>query len=543
MGYRTSIKNINSVGHLIEGNVYTFLEQSVSSDEMLATNIEFLDKLIRRTPEQFYMSGNYWRRIEYELEYLRHEWHEVRNEWEEVRHYWGKYRNGFKNVNNNSEQFLSSNERLPSYLQVISKLFSRCAVKSILLPGFDHENQINSLLTSEDVLKKIVQIHPGDTALILQFEEQFYKEDIAILNVFSKFDTALYQMDNWPGVFLWNNDDSIFLPIIKENELYEIFKVIRYEKNSFNYLRERFKRKNKPKNYAYLFHMSDLHFGNKLAEKRTTRVVRILEDQISKLEDDAVIIPIITGDLMESPNSSNKQNYQLFSDLLISKGFEKPIYTLGNHDVNTKGILRLLTKLKAVISSLSNSSKIEIFEKLKLAIIKFDSNTGGELAQGKIGEDQLMEIGNEIDAIKDNDSYTYIALLHHHPMEIENPSWRAKEWYESLLGSKNFEKTMRLVDADLFLEWIKKRGIKYILHGHKHIPKIQKHDNVTVIAAGSTTGSVKHQEKGKTFLSYNLIKYDIDNQQPVSVSIIAEEIIGAGTKNILLHQIKDYPCD
>jgi hypothetical protein len=36
---------------------------------------------------------------------------------------------------------------------------------------------------------------------------------------------------------------------------------------------------------------------------------------------------------------------------------------------------------------------------------------------------------------------------------------------------------------------------------------------------------------------YNLIKYDIDKRQPVSVSIIAEEIIGAGTKNMLLHLI------
>lgn len=125
----------------------------------------------------------------------------------------------------------------------------------------------------------------------------------------------------------------------------------------------------------------------------------------------------------------------------------------------------------------------------------------------------------------------------HHPLEIENPKWYAKDWYESLLGTKGFEKTMKLVDADLFLEWIEKREIKYVLHGHKHIPKIQKHKDITVVASGSSTGSVKHQEKGKTYLSYNLIKYDIDAQQPVSISIIAEEIIGAGTKNMLLHLI------
>ncbi|MCY1130411.1 metallophosphoesterase [Bacteroides fragilis] len=373
--------------------------------------------------------------------------------------------------------------------------------------------------------------------MILQFEEQFNKEDKAVLNVFSKFDKALYQIDNWPGVFLWNKDDALFLPINEEKELYDIFKIIRYEDNSFNYLRDQIGRKGKKKKYAYLFHMSDLHFGNKLAEKRTMRVVRILEDQISKIEENATIIPIISGDLMQSPKSSSKQSYIQFSELLLSKGFERPIHVLGNHDVDISGIMKLLTNQKAIISSLSNTSRIEIYEELKLAIIKFDSNTGGELAQGKIGQDQLMEIGNEIDSIKNKDSYTFIALLHHHPVEIENPSWYAREWYEALLGTKLFERTMKLVDADLFLEWIQNRGIKYILHGHKHIPNIKEHEDITIVAAGSTTGSVKHQDKGKTYLSYNLIKYDVEAKQPVSIAIVAEEIIGAGTKNILLHLI------
>ena len=58
-----------------------------------------------------------------------------------------------------------------------------------------------------------------------------------------------------------------------------------------------------------------------------------------------------------------------------------------------------------------------------------------------------------------------------------------------------------------------------------------------MIAAGSATGSIKHKDKGKTYLSYNVIKYDIENKQPVSISVIAEEILGAGTKNMLLHMI------
>ena len=146
-----------------------------------------------------------------------------------------------------------------------------------------------------------------------------------------------------------------------------------------------------------------------------------------------------------------------------------------------------------------------------------------------------MNVGNEIDAIPEKDKLNFIALLHHHPKEIENPDWYAKDWYEAFLGKNNFEKTMKLVDADLFLQWIEKRGIKLILHGHKHIPKIHKHNDITIIAAGSSTGKVRHKEDGKTFLTYNLIKYDIVNKRPVSCSIIAEEILGSGTKNMLLH--------
>ena len=202
MGYRTTIKNINSIGHLIEGNVYTFLQQSISSEEMLITNIELLDELIKRTSEQFYMSDEYWRYLYRNLHYLRREWDDVRSELEYIQ--------------TNFEEFVCKqafNERILGYLERISRLFSQCEVKSILLPGFDYQNPINSLLTDKRTLREIVEIHPGNTALILQLKEQFNREDTAILNIFPNFDKALYQIENWPGIFLWNTRDSLFLPI------------------------------------------------------------------------------------------------------------------------------------------------------------------------------------------------------------------------------------------------------------------------------------------------------------------------------------------
>ena len=532
MGYRTTIKNINSIGHLIEGNVDTFFQQTISSNEMESINIELLEQLIMRTAEQFFMSEKYRHNLDEDFYYLRREWGNIYHEWKIVKKY-------FKNTKHQKEssEFLIGKAKILNYLHVISKILSRCKIKSILLPGFDYNNPINSLLTDENVLQKIVKIHPGDTALILQLNDFFSRDDLSVLNVFPNFDKALYQIDNWPGVFLWNKYDSLFLPVNCEEEIYDIFELIRYETNPFGLLRDRIERRSRKKNYAYLFHMSDLHFGNELAEKRMPRVVKLLEEQVGKLEEDAPIIPIITGDIMDSPESSNKKCYDRFSDDLRSRGFKKPLVVLGNHDVGKKGIFGFQKRQKAIISSLSKGSMIEVFEELKLVIIKFDSNEGGILARGEIGNDQLVEAGKEIDLIKNKDSYTYIALLHHHPMEIENPKWYAPEWYEAIFGYAVYETVMKLTDADSFLKWIHERKIKYVLHGHKHIPKIQKHDDATIVAAGSTTGSIKHKCKGHTYMSYNLIKYDIDTKKPVSVTIIAEEVVGTGAKNILIHPI------
>lgn len=522
---KISIQNVNSIGHLIEGNIYTFLQQSVASSEMLNANIQFLDQLIKRISGHFHAPKNHWTTIEEGVMTLKERWNEIREEWNKL------------SKINNLESFLKNNKTLLDGLDHVSSLFSQFKVNSILLPGFDRDNPVNSLLTNEKTPEKILEPHPANTALILQFEESFNKEDRSLLHVFSNFEKALYHINDWPGVFLWNKDESIFLPIKDESELHEIFNVVRYEHDAFTFLRDRFERKHEQRQYAYLFHLSDFHFGNKLAQKRIKRVKTILKDQIDNLEGNSVLIPIITGDLMESPGKLNKKSYLKFSGRLKSMGFKKPVHVLGNHDVAKNGLFRFLGKKKSVLSSLTNTSKIKIYKELKLAIVKFDSNIGGKFAQGKIGKHQLAELDREIDEIEDKDSYTFIGMLHHHPLEFENPAWYEADWYESLLGTKYYETSMKLVDADLFLDWIHKRGIKYIFHGHKHIPTIQKHHDITIVGAGSTTGCVNHQDKGKTYLTYNLIKYDVEAKKPIFVSIIAEETIGAGTRNMLLHLV------
>jgi hypothetical protein len=522
MGFRFSIKNANAVGHLVEGNVLTFLEESARSGEMLRPNIEFIDKLITRTHEDFYTSEVFWRQLYPKIEWLRDTWKDVRAEFERL-----------CIADINEQEFLRSS-RLLGFLGALSRVLSRCRIKTLLLPGFKN-TQLDRLMTERHILHDLVRIHPGDSALILQLKESISERETPILNVFQKFENAYENIDLWPGVLLWNNDDSLFLKVENEHDLYNIYNILRYEKNSFNYLKNNYVRRKENKAYAYFFHLSDLHFGNLESNRRKLRLTKILENHLAKLDHCSTAIPIITGDLMDSPSDSNKNTYFEFCELIKSKGFENPLHILGNHDVDTSGIFKRLTKQKAVISSLSNTNSIVRFEELDLAFICFNSNTGGNIAQGEIGSDQLMNVGNEIDSIDGNEKLSLIALLHHHPKSIDNPEWYAKEWYESLFGKNTFEKTMKLVDADIFLQWLENRGVKMLLHGHKHIPKIHKHNSITIVSSGSSTGKVKHVEKGKTFLTYNVIKYDIENKKPVSCSIIAEEILGSGPKNMLLH--------
>ncbi len=522
MGYSFSFKNANAVGHLVEGNIYTFLDQTLSSATFYQPNIEFLHRLIVRTEEDFFTSEFYWRHQFQDLMALRDEWKDMERIFEQSR-----------NGNSDSDKW-QNRRRLLNYLYKVSKLLSRCRIKTFLIPGLNNAS-INDAFYSRMMLRDLVRIHPGDSALILQLKERIPVKGISILNAFSKFETAYNKIEQWPGVLIWNENDSLFIPVKYTDDLYRIYDILRFEKESFAYLKKEFADKFKENKYAYIFHLSDLHFGSKIAERSKLRTIKILEKQLNELEDASIALPLITGDLMDSPSETNKNNYNDFSELLKAKGFDEPIHILGNHDIDTSGIFKRVTEQKAIITSLSSGKRIELIEELNLAIIKFDSNTGGNLAQGEIGNTQLMEIGNEMDSIKDKEKYTFIALLHHHPKVIENPDWYARDWYEAFLGKNVIETTMKLTDADLFLEWICLRGIKYILHGHKHIPKIYNHKEVSIIAAGSSTGNVKHKEVGKTYLTYNLIKYDIENKKPVSCSIIAEDILGAGAKNILLH--------
>lgn len=522
MGLRFSLQNANSIGHFVNGNILSFLDDFIKIQERSEGTMEFLDTIINHPERDFYTTSRYWRIISRDYEFLRKKWPEVREQLARLRNQ--ESRDGLRNFDIS----------LLEYLQVISNLLAKCKIKSLLLPGFN-DTQLNRSLLDTDFLRHLVRIHPGDSALILQLKEKVFEEGTSILNVFSKFDTAYDKIDQWPGILFWNETDSVFVSVENEGEVVSMFEYLRFENGSLRFLKDLANQRRQTKRYGYFFHLSDLHFGHEQCNRRKLRLGNILKRHLSELDTQELVLPIITGDLVDTPKNVHVNAYNEFKEMLTGYGLNQPIQILGNHDVDTGGFLKNASKQKAVVASLSQPKNIEILKEHQIGFVKFNSNTGGNWAQGEIGEEQLMAVGNEMDAVPNSKNYTYITLVHHHPKIIENPGWYKRDWIEKVLGKAGFEKTMRMIDADEFLKWNKARKIDLILHGHKHIPTVHDHDGITIVAAGSATGKVAHVEKDKTYLSYNVIKFDLDTRKPVSCTILAEEILGGGTKDVLLH--------
>lgn len=201
---------------------------------------------------------------------------------------------------------------------------------------------------------------------------------------------------------------------------------------------------------------------------------------------------------------------------------------MGNHDVNKVG-LAFNRNNQTLANAVGRYPKIEVNDEIKVIFLLFNSNTNGHLAEGEIGQEQMAEMGNILDNVPDVWKYKLVAVLHHHVAYIEKPDFYDEQWYKKILPKDFLENSLRLIDADLFLEWLKQRNVKLVLHGHKHIPFISEFDGIHIISCGSSTGQVTHKDRRKTYLSYNVLKFTKD---AVVCSQFAEELLGAGVKDI-----------
>lgn len=414
---------------------------------------------------------------------------------------------------------------------------------ALIIPS-GYDLNIDNHLGSRDLLQKLVNIRPGDPGLILQLED-IPTEGFSLEHVFPAFKVALAEMTRWPGLLVWTTQgDSAFFPLTSDIDkadqrlewIFHHLSIIRGfpDVGLLKAQYEEFLRKHQASARAPLriLHISDLHLGSKVAYRRISRVQRLIRLQIEELGETAPIVPVLTGDLMDTPRDENLDLVRSFMEFMEGLGIEEPFVVHGNHDTREDGCLWPGMQQAARISE----SKVSWFDDNQVALVCLNSVREGFLARGRIDERELIDVGNRLDADQERlNRCAVFAVLHHHPMPVEKPSWYKKAWYERLLGDF-FSKTEELEDAGTFLDWSRAKRIKGILHGHKHIPRLDQHDGIMVIGCGSTVGKVETINPNRTYMSLNVVTVDTEAGR-ISCRLRAERIPGAGLDSEESHEL------
>jgi hypothetical protein len=225
MGYRFSLESANTIANLTFGKVISCYRDIYSSEENFESFMSFLEQF----RENMYSSENerYMRSIREILEIF-----------EESRHM------GYLNNGNMYYEYTTPrlgrydfdyliNEKILDALYELSHIFSRCKIKSLLLPkmGETGSNEdLDEFMLSFNTLQHLLNLHPGDSCLILQPQER--PTSAIIFDAFPNFEVALRQADLWPAVMFWDdNDDYAFIPLRNKDELYNLFKIVKYERH------------------------------------------------------------------------------------------------------------------------------------------------------------------------------------------------------------------------------------------------------------------------------------------------------------------------
>ncbi len=443
------------------------------------------------------------------------------------------------------EQMETEERVSPRLLLALRSFLADRLWTALLVPS--GRSEVDRIICSEEFLRYLLQIEPDDSGLILQIEDPL-RSVFTLTDVFPAFRTALTDSTSWPGVLIWTRrGDSVFLPFGSTNED-EIKKTAKW---IFTHLAEaagsdlemlkslfyRQRRVRDPRNHRrmHLVQLSDLHLGSDEASRRLPRVKQLVRNVLEKLGEDSPIVLVITGDLMNTPDDRNLNSVRDFFDFLNHLGTRAQILVLGNHDVRRNGFLD--EKLQQAIKLPNISPHIEWYPDQRVALVCFNTVVGGILAQGSIGEVQLSDLGNELDNRKDWRDFALVGVMHHHPIPVENPDWHVQQFYEKLLGKRLIKKTQELEDADSLLDFVRARQMAAIVHGHKHIPRIdQLPDSATqIVGCGSTVGKVEAKIR-TTYMSLNIVTIDSTLGQ-LSIRLLAERIPGAGLNEFRSHEV------
>lgn len=391
----------------------------------------------------------------------------------------------------------------------------------VFLPSVMEEHLLNKCFTS----KQWIDQYQRDNVHNLYINDLEEWKMLSFNAPSSSFFEALYKIDNWPGLLVTKKEKTIFIPVSNQEDIDDVFSLIEQEKI--------FDKEKPVEDAMYIMHLSDLHLGPK-SKKKGLSVLCDSIDSFSKRVNSSVPLQfIITGDLMNSPNKKAIASVTYFLRWLKRKHHGCVTYVLGNHDVLFHGLNIMSSPKTRIIASLLEDELV-VNEQQKVIYIKINSVLGGNLARGKIGKKQLMDIEEELDMVDNLEEYTLIALVHHHVLPIEKDDFLKRKWHEKIFIHRIIESSKVLKDSEYFIDWLKSKGICYVFHGHKHLPYFNHSDDLYVVAGGSSCGGGVNERKSR-YLSYNVVKFDPISKQMKYCFICYDDITKLERQRVKVH--------
>lgn len=307
------------------------------------------------------------------------------------------------------------------------------------------------------------------------------------------------------------------------------------------YLWTELKARGTPQRPAFnILHISDLHFGaTAVTHRKLAYVEQHLRDCIDNVRSNGgVVQPVITGDLMDTPSKKNLEEFEAFRNRLTDHSKTDVICIPGNHDMRRKGFL---WKNWEALAGLEWKSVVPS-EVCKVIFACFDTSRDAKLAQGKIADDQFLDVTTKLTELRrrgDYSNYIILALVHHHPFSTREDEVDTVPF----LGIRE-EPYLRMENGDQLVKWCASNGVPLILHGHKHRPRyigqeIELNGRtrlVRAIGCGSSFGI-----EGKP-LSFNWITWQPSTKQ-WAVSFYADPGDGSGfqEKRLAIGERPDAP--
>ncbi len=394
--------------------------------------------------------------------------------------------------NNEEDTLRHFSKKATNQLQAF-KLMETKKYQAVFFAGLDESDEVNSVLSNLEYVRSL----QDDQVRTFSSSKILYENELLFRRPYGALIKGILNIEKWPGILIFKNEKFRFIKIRKVEEIEHIFEKIAND-SIFDY--------EIVTDDSYFFHLSDLHFkNNRSTEKHKLLLLSSIDGIIKQADTKYQNKVIITGDLMNSPSTDNMYQVSSFMNLLKKRYHASVDFVLGNHDISAHGLNLFRTPNTKIVAYLLGDS-IKVFNEEKIILVKINSMVEGNFARGSVGQIQMAEIDEELAAIENLKDYTIIVMLHHHLFPINRDEFLKQKWIDNIFIGRYIDHSKALIDSDLLLYWLKSYDVKYVLHGHRHIPSCNRHGNITVVSAGSSSQSYV-KEDAHHYLSYNILKY------------------------------------